>query len=112
MPLYEYVCSSCGHRFERIQKFSDPPVTTCPDCGGPVEKQISSPAIQFKGSGWYVNDYAKAGKSDKGTGKAAKGDEAATGSDASKADTSSKTEAKAEPAKSDTPAAKPASSDK
>ncbi len=59
MPLYEYQCESCAHRFERIQKFSDPPVDTCPQCGSPVRKLLSSPAIQFKGSGWYITDYAK-----------------------------------------------------
>ena len=58
MPLYEYQCESCAIRFERIQKFSDPPVETCPSCGGPVKKLLSSPAIQFKGSGWYITDYA------------------------------------------------------
>src|ERR1700756_1551995 len=59
MPLYEYECKKCGHRFERIQKFSDPMVKKCPDCGGKVEQMISAPAVQFKGSGWYVTDYAK-----------------------------------------------------
>src|SRR5262245_3280049 len=60
MPLYEYQCQSCHERFERIQKFSDPPVDVCPKCGaGPVKKLLSSPAIQFKGSGWYVTDYAR-----------------------------------------------------
>ena len=59
MPLYEYQCDACGNRFERIQKFSDPPVETCPSCGGTVKKLLSSPAIQFKGSGWYITDYAK-----------------------------------------------------
>jgi putative FmdB family regulatory protein len=59
MPLYEYRCKKCGHLFERIQKFSDKPVRKCPECGGPVEKTISAPAVQFKGSGWYVTDYAK-----------------------------------------------------
>jgi putative FmdB family regulatory protein len=62
VPLYEYECGSCGLRFERIRKFSDPPLTTCPDCGGTVSKLISSPAIQFKGSGWYITDYAKSGQ--------------------------------------------------
>jgi len=72
MPLYEYECEACGNRFEKIQKFSDPLVDTCPKCGkGPVHKLQSSPAFQFKGSGWYVTDYAKkdsspAGKSDSG----------------------------------------------
>jgi putative FmdB family regulatory protein len=67
MPLYEYECTACGHRFERIQKFSDPPADTCPKCGGALRKLMSSPAFQFKGSGWYVTDYAK--KEPSGGGK-------------------------------------------
>jgi putative FmdB family regulatory protein len=59
MPLYEYECDTCHHRFEHIQKFSDPLVDKCPKCGSPVHKLMSSPAIQFKGSGWYITDYAK-----------------------------------------------------
>jgi putative FmdB family regulatory protein len=59
MPLYEYQCKKCGHRFEKIQKFSDKMVKKCPDCGGAVEQMISAPAVQFKGSGWYVTDYPK-----------------------------------------------------
>jgi len=59
MPLYEYKCKKCKHRFEQIQKFSDKPVKKCPKCGGPVEKLISASAVQFKGSGWYVSDYGK-----------------------------------------------------
>lgn len=59
MPLYEYQCKKCHHRFERIQKFSDPHIKKCPECGGPVEQVLSAPAVQFKGSGWYVTDYAK-----------------------------------------------------
>ena len=59
MPLYEYLCKKCGHRFEKIRKFSDPTIKKCPDCGGAVEQVISAPAVQFKGSGWYVTDYAK-----------------------------------------------------
>ena len=59
MPLYEYECKKCKRRFERIQKFSDDPIKKCPQCGGPVEKVISAPAVQFKGSGWYVTDYAR-----------------------------------------------------
>jgi putative FmdB family regulatory protein len=58
MPLYEYECDA-GHRFELIRKFSDPPLETCPTCGAPVRKLFSSPAIQFKGSGFYITDYAK-----------------------------------------------------
>jgi putative FmdB family regulatory protein len=59
MPLYEYECKKCGHRFEKIQKFSDKMIKKCPDCGAAVEQVISAPAVQFKGSGWYVTDYAK-----------------------------------------------------
>src|SRR5215217_7332401 len=64
MPLYEYQCDQCSHRFERIQKFSDPPTETCPSCGGTVRKLLSSPAIQFKGTGWYVTDYARKSSTD------------------------------------------------
>ena len=64
MPLYEYQCEACAHRFERIQKFSDPLLTDCPRCDGSVRKLVSSPAIQFKGTGWYVTDYAGKGKTD------------------------------------------------
>ena len=59
MPLYEYRCLHCDARFERIQKFSDPPIKTCEICGGRLEQLLSSPAIQFKGSGWYITDYAR-----------------------------------------------------
>jgi putative FmdB family regulatory protein len=68
MPLYEYLCKKCGHRFEKIQKFSDKMVKKCPECGGLVEQVISAPAVQFKGSGWYVTDYAKKGSSQGSTG--------------------------------------------
>ena len=64
--MYEYECTACGHRFERIQKFSDAPIEECPNCGErKVQKLLSSPAIQFKGTGWYITDYAK--KSGTGT---------------------------------------------
>ena len=72
MPLYEYRCESCGHQFEVIQKFSDALVAVCPKCGaGPVVKLLSSPAIQFKGSGFYITDYARkdSGSKDAGKGK-------------------------------------------
>jgi len=64
VPLYEYECSACHHRFERIQSFSDPIVRKCPKCGkSRVKKLLSSPAIQFKGSGFYINDYQRKGSS-------------------------------------------------
>jgi putative FmdB family regulatory protein len=61
MPNYEYLCQKCGHRFEEIRKFSDKHPKKCPECGGVLELVISAPAVQFKGSGWYVTDYAKKG---------------------------------------------------
>jgi len=61
MPNYEYLCKKCGHRFEQIRKFSDKQLRKCPECGGVIEQVISAPAVQFKGSGWYVTDYAKKG---------------------------------------------------
>lgn len=81
MPLYEYQCKKCGHRFEKIQKFSDKPIKKCPECGGVVEQTISAPAVQFKGSGWYVTDYAKkshASSSSSDSGKESKKDEKKT----------------------------------
>ena len=75
MPLYEYQCTKCGHRFDKIQKFSDPILKKCPDCGGKLERLISAPAVQFKGSGWYVTDYAK--KSGASSSPSSDGDSAA-----------------------------------
>ena len=113
MPLYEYLCGSCGHRFERIQKFSDGPVTECPSCGGAVAKLPSSPAIQFKGSGWYITDYAKSGASKdpgketgKDTGKGSSTEKpdttpAASGSSSSSSTETTSTPAAATPAKTE-----------
>ena len=75
MPLYEYQCGRCG-RFEVIRKFSDAPLTACPTCGQDVQKLFSAPAIQFKGTGWYITDYARKSSSgeatnDGGAGKSA-----------------------------------------
>ena len=113
MPLYEYECESCHKRFEKIRKFSDPPLETCTLCGaGPIRKLFSSPAIQFKGSGFYITDYAKKsteGQSAGGTEKKSGGSEGDAGakSDATTASTSDKKES---PAKSDTSSAKAESS--
>ena len=71
MPLYEYQCEACGQRFEVIRKFSDPPLDTCALCGkGPIQRLLSSTAIQFKGSGWYITDYSQKGKSSESTSPA------------------------------------------
>jgi putative FmdB family regulatory protein len=83
MPLYEYQCGRCG-RFELIRKFSDPPVEVCPTCGAEVQKLLSSPAIQFKGAGWYVTDYAKkSGGGEGGKSEGSKSTEAASTSSSS-----------------------------
>jgi putative FmdB family regulatory protein len=78
MPLYEYQCDVCGARFERIAKFSDPPPAECPKCGGSVHKRVSSPAFQFKGSGWYATDYQKR------TGAPSSGEGSGDGKDSAK----------------------------
>jgi putative FmdB family regulatory protein len=74
MPNYEYLCKNCGHRFEQIRKFSDKPLRKCPECGGVIEQVISAPAVQFKGSGWYVTDYAKKGAGSAGSSTSSEGD--------------------------------------
>jgi putative FmdB family regulatory protein len=83
LPLYEYQCKKCHSLTERIQKFSDPPLTICPHCGGELEQLLSAPAVQFKGSGWYVTDYArKSGKGgSSGNGTAESGSSSGSGSD-------------------------------
>jgi len=107
MPLYEYLCDACGQCFELIQKFSDPPPEACPKCGkGPVERQLSSPAIQFKGSGWYITDYARKGSSGGEGGSKSSSDSPASTSPESSGD-SKKTETKKTES---TPASPPASS--
>lgn len=98
MPLYEYECQKCGHRFEEIQKFSDEPLKIHEGCGGDLRKLLSAPAIQFKGTGWYVTDYAKSGQAGM---EAKKRDDAKKSADSkgeSKSDSKSekKTESKSE----------------
>jgi putative FmdB family regulatory protein len=113
MPLYEYECDACGHRFEKIQKFSDPLETTCPKCGGSIHKLVSSPAIQFKGSGFYITDYPKgdkgtAPKSDGGkSDRAAKADKPAASTETKSEKTS--TSSDSAPASSTTTSASSAS---
>ena len=98
MPLYEYLCKKCGHVFEKIVKFSDKPIKKCPECGGSVEQTISAPAVQFKGSGWYVTDYAKkpsAGSSSKSDSESKKSDSESkgdSGKDSGKKDSKAKAE--------------------
>jgi putative FmdB family regulatory protein len=74
MPNYEYLCQKCGHRFEQIRKFSDKQLRKCPECGGVIEQVISAPAVRFKGSGWYVNDYPKKGADSAASSSSAEGD--------------------------------------
>jgi putative FmdB family regulatory protein len=94
MPLYEYQCDACGAQFELIRKFSDPPLTICPTCGAEkVRKLVSSPAFQFKGSGWYVTDYARKSGEGSGTSGAKAAAEAKEAKADAKADTKSETSA-------------------
>jgi putative FmdB family regulatory protein len=107
VPLYEYQCKKCHSLTERIQKFSDPPMTVCPHCGGEVEQLVSAPAIQFKGSGWYATDYAK--KSSSKEGSASGNGSASASSSESKTDTSNSSGSSASEksgASSDKPAGK------
>lgn len=107
MPLYEYQCKKCGHRFEKIQKFSDPLVKKCPKCRGTVEQMICAPAVQFKGTGWYVTDYPKkssagkdGGESESSAGKSESGGKTESGkTESSKTESKSgeKTESKSKP---------------
>ena len=115
MPLYEYECDSCGHRFEVIQKFSDALADTCPVCGAKVHKLFSSPAIQFKGTGWYITDYAKkdstaAAKAGTSKDGSAKEDNAKDGNakDGSAGSSESAPASSDKPAAADKPATKPA----
>ncbi len=112
MPLYEYECKKCGHRFEKIQKFSDKMVKKCPECGGQVEQMISAPAVQFKGSGWYVTDYAKkssspgSNSSGESASKEKKDDKPKSdggSKDSSSKDSSSKENASKEPSHKESP---------
>jgi putative FmdB family regulatory protein len=102
VPLYEYQCRKCKHKFEKIQKFSDRPVKKCPECGSPVEKIMHAPAVQFKGSGWYVTDYG--GKQTTDTPKSEDSSEKPDKSDKSeKKDTSSKEDGAKSKEKDSTP---------
>lgn len=85
MPIYEYQCRECDHRLEALQGISEPPLTTCTECGGELRKLMSAPAFQFKGSGWYVTDYARKGAGGNGE-KAVKGDEGSSSGEGKKAE--------------------------
>lgn len=98
--MYPYRCTQCGHRFEKIQSFSAEPEKVCPQCGGPVERQLTAPRFQFKGAGWYVNDYAP--KSGNSSGDGASAD--------TKADTKTEAKPAAASAGGDSGAASPATS--
>ena len=101
MPIYEYKCEGCGDVFERIEKFSDEPLTVHDKCGGPVHRLVSAPALQFKGTGWYITDYAKSN----GEGKAGKSDKSEKSESKPSSDSGNKSESKSEgKAPSPTPA--------
>ena len=101
MPLYEYQCQACKKRFEKIRKFSDPPLKKCDLCGkGPVTKLLSAPGIAFKGSGFYITDYAK------GSSSASAPDTRSESKSESKTESSSTSESKTESKSESKPAAK------
>ncbi len=106
MPIYEYKCESCGKRMEKLQKLSDPPCKKCPHCGGPLTKLISSPAIQFKGNGFYITDYAK--KSSPSEERKAKADTETKSGAKNEVKSEGKAEAKTEAKSEKKAAAKPA----
>lgn len=101
MPLYEYRCTQCGHRFEKIQSFSSEPETECPKCHGELNRPLNAPAFQFKGAGWYVNDYS---------GKASSGASSGNGSSEAAPVADTKPAAEAKPAAATKPAATPSTS--
>jgi putative FmdB family regulatory protein len=96
MPLYEYLCESCGRRTEALQRLDDPPLSVCPHCEGPLRKLLSAPAFQFKGSGWYLTDYARKAGGEAGGAKPAGGD---SGKPAASSESAGETKSSAEPAK-------------
>ena len=98
MPLYEYSCHNCGQTFEVIQKFSDAPLTIHEACGGEVERLISPPALQFKGSGWYVTDYARNGTAKSSEGAESKADAKSDSKLAAKTETSTPASTSSKPA--------------
>jgi len=99
MPIYEYRCLDCGHEFERMQKFSDPPVDKCPACPGTVQKLISRSAFHLKGNGWYVTDYARKGSNNESSKTAPTNDSGGTESASSNASSADQGTAKQETAK-------------
>ena len=101
MPLYEYRCKKCGHQFEKIQSFSAPDEKECPECKGEVERLISAPAFQFKGSGWYVNDYASKSSRSAARSSDSSGDSKSAAPSESKSSTSSDSKPAAAATKSD-----------
>ncbi|NYF78281.1 FmdB family zinc ribbon protein [Granulicella arctica] len=117
MPLYEYECTACHKRTEKIQKFSDPEITICPSCSGPLERVISAPAISFKGGGWYADGYGSVKPAASGESKSSEtksGETKTTSDSASKStsDSSSTAAAPAAPTAPATAAPAAASSDK
>src|SRR5215467_13752478 len=103
MPLYEYRCSKCSEQFEVLQKFSDAPLSVHENCGGAVERLISAPGLQFKGSGWYITDYARSGSKATSDGKPdgkseSKSDSKSETKTETKTETKSETKSESKPA--------------
>ena len=107
MPLYEYHCNQCGFRYEKIQKFDSEAEVACPKCGGKLQRPLTAPALQFKGAGWYVNDYSPKGGS--GTSEKSAG-ESSAGGDAKPSEPKPAPESKPAAESKAKPAAAPSSS--
>jgi putative FmdB family regulatory protein len=105
MPIYEYVCETCGRVTEALQRLDEPPLTECGHCGGPLRKLVSAPAFQFKGSGWYVTDYAR------GSGAGRRSEGARSGEAAAPASESTESKAETAPPKAGPATDKPPSGD-
>ena len=101
MPLYEYQCDACAHRFEVIQQYKDAPIDVCPKCGSTVKKLLSSPAIQFRGSGFYITDYARKGSESATTKSGEAKSESTASTSESKSDSKTETKSESKPATSE-----------
>jgi putative FmdB family regulatory protein len=109
MPIYEYACRKCGAHSEALQGINDPPLTECSECGGELRKRVSAPSFQFKGTGWYVTDYARK-DGDRG-GESSKSSAGTDSSESTKSDTSKSDTSKSQTSTSEK-AAKPSSQEK
>lgn len=108
LPLYAYRCTQCGHKFEKIQNFSAEPEVVCPKCGGALERPLTAPALQFKGAGWYVNDYSSKSSSDSSDSKSSDASTPAPADSKAAESKPSTTDAASKPVVTESASSKPA----